>query len=145
MLLTAMTAALALPLCAQTTGTANTGLSRRLNFLAGYLSLTDAQKTQAQSIFTAADTAQQTASGALTAARTALHATIKANATDAEIDRLAAAVGVIEGQIAAIQTKAETKFYAILTPDQKTKYDALGSRGGGIGGPGRFRREVIDE
>jgi hypothetical protein len=48
---------------------------------------------------------------------------------------LAAAVGVIEGQLLAIRAKAETKFYALLTADQKTKYDAFKERSGG--GPGR--------
>lgn len=124
----------ALPLAAQNQNQ-NSGSSFRLNFLAGYLSLTDAQKTQAQTIFTAADTALQTANGTLTAARTALNASIKNNPADAEVDRLAAAVGTVEGQIAAIRTKAEVKFYALLTAEQKTKYDQLLS-GNGQGAPG---------
>lgn len=144
LLLTAITAAFALPLAAQTPPS-GTG-SGRLNFLAGYLSLTDAQKTQAQAIFTAADTAAQTANGALSAARTALNAVIKTNPPDAEVDRLAAAVGVIEGQLAAIRTKASAKFYALLTAEQKAKYDALLANGGGDGGgPGRRRRGVIED
>ncbi|MFN7925933.1 MAG: Spy/CpxP family protein refolding chaperone [Bryobacteraceae bacterium] len=117
------------------------GTSRRLNFLAGYLSLTDTQKSQAQAIFDAADAAVQTARGTLTAAQTALRTAIKAHASDSELDRLSAAVGAIQGQITAINAKAESKFYALLTAEQKTKYDQLGS-GMGPGGGGRNRRSA---
>lgn len=117
-----------------TTPTPASGANRRLEFLAGYLSLTDAQKTQAQAIFDAAESAATTAAGAMTSAQTALRTAIKANAADAELDRLAAAIGVVQGQVAAIHAKAEAKFYALLTADQKTKYDALGQGSGGPGG-----------
>jgi Spy/CpxP family protein refolding chaperone len=99
----------------------------RLDYLAGYLSLTDAQKTQAQVIFTAAQSAAETARGQMDSARTALTTAIKANASESELDRLAAAIGAIDGQLAAIHAKAEAKFYALLTAEQKTKYDARGS------------------
>ena len=111
--------------------------ANRLDFLAGYLTLTDAQKAQAKTIFDAADTAATTARGTLTAAHDALEAAVKANRADAELDRLAAAVGAVQGQLAAIQAKAEAKFYALLTAEQKTKYDAFASRDGAGGGPGR--------
>ena len=112
------------------------GAGNRLDYLAGYLSLTDSQKAQAKTIFDAAAAASETARGQFTAAQEALTAGVKANRTDAELDRLAAAVGLIQGQMAAINAKAGAKFYALLTAEQKTKYDALGNRGGG-GGPGR--------
>ena len=54
-----------------------------------------------------------------------------------DLDRLSVAVGVIEGQLTAIRTKAFAKFYALLTAEQKTKYDSLGDRGPGRGGFGR--------
>lgn len=109
----------------------------RLEFLTGYLSLSDTQKTQAQAIFDAAESAGETARGQMTAAMDALKAAVKANASDADLDRLAAAVGVIHGQSAGIQAKASAKFYALLNADQKTKYDAMGDRSGGSGkGPG---------
>ena len=114
------------------------GAGNRLDYLAGYLSLTDSQKPQAKIIFDAAATANETARGQFTAAQEALTAGVKANRTDAELDRLAAAVGLVQGQLAAINAKASAKFYALLTPEQKTKYDALGNRGGG-GGPGHRR------
>ena len=102
----------------------------RLDYLAGYLSLTDSQKTDAQAIFDAAHTASQTALGQMTTARDALKQAVKDGKPDATLDQLAAAVGVIEGQLAAIQAKAESKFYALLTTDQKAKYDQLGDRSG---------------
>jgi len=118
----------ALPVLAQPGPRSATG---RLDYLAGYLSLTDAQKTQAKAIFDAAQTATETARGQMDSARTALNTAIKANASDAELDRLAAAMGVIEGQLVAIRAKAEAKFYALLTAEQKTKYDARASGGRG--------------
>lgn len=110
----------------------------RLEFLAGYLALSDTQKTQAQSIFDAAESASETARGQLTAASDALKAAVKTNAPDSDLDRLGAAVGAVQGQMAALHAKASAKFYALLTADQKTKFDALGDRGGM--GPGGGRR-----
>jgi Spy/CpxP family protein refolding chaperone len=113
------------------------GSSRRMDYLAGYLSLTDAQKTAAQAIFDAADTAATTAQGQMAAAQTALKTAIKTTAADAELDRLSAAIGTIQGQVTAIRAKAEAKFYALLTAEQKAKYDQMGaSAGGGPGGRG---------
>ncbi len=136
---TALLAICSLPLAAQQNPGPRPGAANnRLNYLAGYLNLTEAQKTQAQTIFTAAQTASQTLQGQLDGARDAVRATIKANATDAEIDRLSAAAGVLQGQSLAIQTKASAKFYALLTAEQKAKYDEMG--GGGRMGPGGFGR-----
>jgi len=111
------------------------GRGNSLDFLTGYLTLTDTQKTQAKAIFDAAETASETARGTLTSARTALATAVKANASDAELDRLAAAIGVVEGQLAGIRAKASAKFYALLTAEQKTKYDALQGQGEGRRGP----------
>ena len=138
-LLSAALAALSLatlaPLAAQPGNRGGGGPGgNNLDFLAGYLSLTDAQKTQAKTIFDAATTAINTAQGQLTAAHDALEAAVKANRSDAELDRLAAAVGVIEGQIEGIRAKASARFYALLTAEQKTKYDALLARRSGLGG-----------
>lgn len=134
--LAAFTLASALPAFAQGRGPRG-GQGNRLNFLAGYLSLTDAQKTQAQAIFDAAETASTTAQGQLTAAHEALQVAVKANAADGELDRLAAVVGTIQGQLTGIRAKASAKFYALLTAEQKTKYDAIGDRQKGAGPTGR--------
>ncbi len=125
----------ALPILAQ----GPRGRGNSLDYLAGYLSLTDTQKTAAKAIFDAADTASETARGQMTSARDALTAAVKANKADTELDRLAAAVGVIDGQFAGIRAKAEAKFYALLTAEQKTKYDAL-QTARGPGGPGGGQR-----
>jgi Spy/CpxP family protein refolding chaperone len=109
----------------------------RVAFLTGYLTLTEAQRAQATTLFTAADTALTTLRGQMTAARAALNTAVKANAADAELDRLSVAVGTLTAQQTAVQAKAEARFYALLTAEQKTKYDALGNRGGGgMGGAG---------
>jgi Spy/CpxP family protein refolding chaperone len=132
----ALALVLALPVLAQTRRGPGGG-SRNLNFLAGYLDLTDAQKTQAQAIFDAASAAAETARGQLTGARDALRAAAKANQSEAELDRLGAAVGAIEGQLAAIDAKAFAKFYALLTAEQKQKYDESGSARPGARRKGR--------
>lgn len=135
----ALAAALTVPLAAQMRGPE--GGANRLDFLAGYLGLSESQKAQAKTIFDAAQQAATTAMGQMASAREALRDAVKAGKTDAEIDRLAAALGVIEGQLAAIHAKAQVKFYALLTAEQKAKYDQLGERRGpgGSGGPGRSR------
>ena len=123
----------ALPMMAQ----GPRGRGNSLDFLSGYLTLTDAQKTQAKTIFDAANTASDAARGTLTAAQDALKAAVKANKADSELDRLAAAVGAVEGQLAGIRAKASAKFYALLTAEQKTKFDALEANRGAGGNPGR--------
>ena len=109
--------------------------ANRLDFLTGYLTLTDAQKAQAKTIFDAADAATTTARGQLTAAHDALTAAVKGNKPDVDLERLGTAVGTVEGQLEIIRAKAETKFYALLTAEQKTKYDAFHDRTPGDGAP----------
>jgi len=133
LLITVMTIVSALPIAAQ--GRPSGRTSNRLDFLTGYLNFSDAQKQQAETIFDSANQASETTRGQLTAARSTLTEAVKANRSETELDRLGAAVGVIEGQLAAINAKASAKFYALLTAEQKQKYDELGSRG--PGGPGR--------
>lgn len=141
LLVATMICAAALPMMAQ----GPRGQGNPLDFLGGYLSLTDSQKAQAKTIFDAAESASETARGQLTAAREALNAAVKANRADTELDRLAAAIGVIEGQLTGIRAKASAKFYALLTTEQKAKYDTMqanrgpGGPGGPGGGPGRGR------
>ena len=104
------------------------GPGRGLDFLTGYLGLSDTQKQQAQTIFDAARTASETARGQLTSARDALRQAVKANQPETQLDQLAAAVGVIQGRLEAINAKASAKFYALLTTEQKQKYDQAGDR-----------------
>ena len=108
-------------------------IEMRVNFLTAALSLTDAQKAQATTIFTDAFNAGQTAHTNLQTARQSLAAAVKKNDT-AAIDQIAAAIGTLDAQLTAINAKADAAFYAILTPDQQAKYDSMPH--GGPGGPG---------
>ena len=85
------------------------------------LSLTDAQKQQAQSIFSAARQSAQSVNAQLKQSREALAAAVKSGAPDAEIDRLSNSLAPLLAQSTAIHTKAFAKFYAILTQEQKDK------------------------
>src|SRR5262249_53821767 len=124
--------------CAQSgTGTTPTPATRaqmRVNRLAAQLSLTDAQKTSALSIFTTAYTNLETPQTNLETARTSLATAIKPNNT-AQIDQLSTQIGTLSGQLTSINSKADAAFYALLTADQKTLYDA---HPGGGRGPGGF-------
>jgi Spy/CpxP family protein refolding chaperone len=118
-----------------------TMIQMRVNQLATLLSLTDAQKSQALTIYTNAYTAGQTLMTTLRTAQQSLLAAVKSNNV-ASIDQLAATIGSLDGQRLAIDSKADAAFYALLTADQQARYDALphgpgGPRGPGIG-PSRF-------
>jgi len=118
-----------------------TMIQMRVNQLATLLSLTDAQKSQALTIYTNAYTAGQTLMTTLRTAQQSLLAAVKSNNV-ASIDQLAATIGSPDGQRIAIDSKADAAFYALLTADQQARYDALphgpgGPRGPGIG-PSRF-------
>ena len=64
---------------------------------------------------------------------------VKKNDT-AAIDQVSANIGTLQGQLTAIQSKADAAFYAILTPDQQSKYH-IGPMGGPGGmGPGMMGR-----
>jgi Spy/CpxP family protein refolding chaperone len=130
--------------CGQTstTGSTSTPATRaqlHVNRLAAQLTLTDAQKASALPIFTTAYTNAQTPQTNLQTARTALRDAVKAN-NSAVIDQQSAAVGTATTQLTSIHAKAEAAFYALLTADQKTLYDAARGRGmggrGGMGGSG---------
>ncbi len=99
--------------------------------LATVLGLDDTQKAQAVTIFTDAQTASQTARTTVDTARQSLKNAIKENNVT-NISSLAAQIGTGEGQLTASQATAEAKFYALLSTDQKTKYDSMnhGPRGG---------------
>jgi Spy/CpxP family protein refolding chaperone len=113
-----------------------TMVANRVNMLAAQLSLTDAQKASATTIFTNAATAAESIRTSLDSNRSSLQTAVQKNDT-ASIDQLAATFGTLQGQLTAINSKADAAFYAILTPTQKTAYDAMPHGGpGGFGGPG---------
>jgi Spy/CpxP family protein refolding chaperone len=120
-----------------------TMIQMRVNLLTAQLGLSDSQKASATTIFTDASTAAQPIQSNLRTNRQALLDAAKKN-DSASIDQLSATAGILTAQFTAIETKAEAAFYAILTADQKTKFDSLPHGGpGGMGfgpmGPARAR------
>jgi len=115
----------------------STMIQMRVNRLATLLGLTDTQRTQATTIFTNAFTASQSILTSLENAHQSLAAAVTANST-ATIDQVSGTIGTLEGQLLAINSKADAAFYAILTSDQQTKFEAMpqGGLGVGFGPPG---------
>lgn len=105
-------------------------IARKVTFLTSLLTLTTAQAAQATTIFTNAGAAVTPIQTNLSAARTSLKAAVQSNNT-AQIDQLSTQIGTFTGQITAAQSKAEAAFYAILTAEQRTRYDAVGGGRGG--------------
>jgi Spy/CpxP family protein refolding chaperone len=100
---------------------------------AANLNLTDAQKQQAQSIFSAARQSAQPVRDQIQQNRQALSAAVKSG-SQADIDRISSSMGPLLAQASAIHSKALAQFYAILTPDQKTQFDQrLNGMSGGAG------------
>lgn len=112
-------------------------VERRVQMLTTRLELTAAQQAQAKTIFTEEANAIQALSSKWTEARDAMEKAVKTTGLDADIERAAAALGALETQTATIRGKAQAKFRAILTPDQKTKLDSMEEGGRGMG-PGRM-------
>ncbi len=108
-------------------------VARRVEMLTNFLSLTDSQQAEAATIFTAAANAAQPLQSQMQTAQTALGTAVKNNATG-DIDVAATQIGQLQGQITSINSRAEAKLYALLTADQKAKYDTRPP--GGFGGPG---------
>ncbi len=104
--------------------------------LSKLLDLNYAQQTSATTYFATEETTLATVRTGLHAARTAIQADIKSgNTTD--IATQAATIGGLTTQEVEAQATADAAFYAILTPEQQSKYESLGPRGsGGPGGPG---------
>jgi Spy/CpxP family protein refolding chaperone len=121
---------------APTTDQIVANLVKRLTAL---LTLTTAQQTQATTIYTAEQTALSGLNTSRQTAQTALEAAIKSNSLTGIITQ-ATQIGSLTTQQVEAQANAEAAFYAILTPDQQTKYSELHSAGvGGRGGPGGGR------
>lgn len=117
-----------------------TMVANRVAMLTAQLSLTDAQKASATTIFTNAANSAESIRTSLQSNRDSLQSAVQKNDT-AAIDQLAATFGTLQGQLTAINSKADAAFYAILTATQKTAYDAMPHGGpGGPGGPGPMMR-----
>jgi periplasmic protein CpxP/Spy len=88
------------------------------------LGLTDAQKQQAKAIFKQTKTANAPLRAQLQQNRQALSAAVKANDIG-QIRQLTQVQGNLKGQAMAARAEGMAKFYATLTPDQKTKADRI--------------------
>jgi protein CpxP len=103
-------------------GRRSTQAGSRIDRLAARLNLTDAQKQQAQSIFSEARKSAQPVRAQIRQDRQALAAAVKSD-SQADIDRISNQMGLLLAQASAIRTKAFAQFYATLTADQKSKVD----------------------
>jgi Spy/CpxP family protein refolding chaperone len=97
------------------------------------LTLTTAQQTQATTIFTNEQAAVSALNTSMQSAQTALQTAIKSNDQNGIVTQ-ATQIGALTTQQVEGSAKASAAFYAILTPDQQTKYNDLHAVG--IGGPG---------
>jgi Spy/CpxP family protein refolding chaperone len=116
-------------------------VANQVTRLTKLLDLNSTQQASATTIFTTEQTALATIRTSMKTARTALQTAIKSNDTTI-IGTQAAQIGSLNGQEVLAQATAAGAFYAILMPDQQTKYDTLGPLGGGpggFGGPGPHR------
>ena len=104
------------------------GKQRRLDFLASRLSLTDAQKASAQSIFDQSREAAKPFREQLRQSHQALAAAIRAGKSDAELTQLSEQQSTFVAQLTAIRAKAFSRLYAQLTDVQKQKAGEMHER-----------------
>jgi Spy/CpxP family protein refolding chaperone len=84
------------------------------------LDLTAAQKQQARTIFRDTRQRAQPLAEQLKLDRQSLQAAIQAGDA-AQIQQLSREMGTLHGQVLGIRSAGMAQFYALLTPDQKTK------------------------
>ncbi len=107
---------------------------REMDHLATRLTLTDAQKERATTVYTAAHTATAALRESTKQAHEALRTAIKNNDT-VTIDRAALQLGNLAAQEMSIRSKADAAFRQTLTADQQAKFDKSPMAGRGPGGP----------
>jgi len=118
---------------------AGEGLQRRIGLIAKVLDLTEDQKTQALAIFKDARAQALALAPQLKVQRQAIQDAVKNNPSDSTIQNLAAKQGELLSQLTVIRIKSTSKFYAILTPEQKEKAAELRGQLEGLFGGGRGR------
>lgn len=105
----------------------------RVEGLTARLNLSDSQKQQVLAMYQGVEQSTQPLEDKLGQARKALRDASK-NSAMTEIERISAQIGVLSGQIAAIEAKCDASLYGMLTAEQKQKWDQpFGGRGGGRG------------
>lgn len=107
----------------RTTPSAHPGCARFEEMMQA-LDLTPQQRESAKTIFSDARQKAEPIRLAMRQNREALDAAVKANDT-AQIERLATHQGELQGKALAIRSEARAKFYAMLTPEQRTKADQM--------------------
>lgn len=117
------------------------------------LSLNASQQANAKAIFDEEDAVTKPLFEQLKQASDALLSSQKTAAPDAEIDQLARNMSSISGDILAIDAKAQSKVYTLLSADQKQKLEQLPHPVSGVSAPllppgpvfmsapGRFRQD----
>lgn len=114
-------------------------VQRQVQLRTTLLSLTADQQAQATTIFTNVSTANSTNHAGMKAAESALRTAVLNNDA-AGIEQATTTIGNMHAQELSAHAKAEAAFYALLTPDQKTKYTQLQSQGHfGLGFGPQFR------
>jgi Spy/CpxP family protein refolding chaperone len=88
------------------------------------LNLTDTQKQEAKAIFQKAREDAKPVRDEMRLNHEALYAAIKAN-DSAKIHTLSAKQGTLVAKVMEIRADARAKFYATLTPEQRTKADQM--------------------
>ena len=96
-----------------------------LDHVSEVLNLSEAQKTQARTIFDQARQSAQPVRQELRANREKLSAAAKVANNDSDIQKLSVEQGRLLGKLIAIHTEARAKFYQILTPEQRVKSDQM--------------------
>ena len=91
------------------------------------LNLTDSQKQQAKAIFEQAKSNVQAQQQQLQQNREALRAAVQAN-DSARIQQLSSEQGALRGQVMAARADAQSKFMALLTPEQRDKMQQMRQR-----------------
>ncbi|MGA2197726.1 MAG: Spy/CpxP family protein refolding chaperone [Bryobacteraceae bacterium] len=108
---------------AQTTAAPQAGAARGRGVRARMikaLNLTDTQRQQAKTILQSAKQTAQPLAQQLKQDRAALTAAVEAG-DSAKIQQLSTEIGSLRGNVLGVRSQAMAKFYALLTPDQKTK------------------------
>ena len=88
------------------------------------LNLTPEQQQNAKTIFADARQKTEPIRQQMHQNREALYAAVKANNT-AKIEQISSHQGELQGKVLAVRSEAKAKFYAMLTPEQRTKADQM--------------------
>jgi Spy/CpxP family protein refolding chaperone len=103
------------------------GFARMKERIAQQLNLTEQQKQDAKAIFDQARESAKPVADQLRQNRQTMQEAVKA-ANEQRIEQIATEHGGLAGQLSLIHAKAFSRFYALLTPEQKAKADQMHQR-----------------